>query len=106
MNLLETNTDDQSLNLMDLRLLLGTDESKDNLHYGGAMAAPDKSEFIAAMNKEVDPLTKDKVWQIEPRKNILEHAKLIRLIWSFKCKWNPMGELIKHKARLCVHGGI
>ena len=33
-------------------------------------------------------------------------AKLIRLIWSFKQKRNPLGELTKHKARLCVHGGM
>ena len=26
-------------------------------------------------------------------------------MWSFKHKRNPRGELIKHKARLCVHAG-
>ena len=91
---------------MDPRFLLAVDENNDNLHYGGAMAVHDKSEFIADMKKEVDALTKDKVWRIEPRKNIPEHAKLIRLIWSFKRKRNPMGELMKHKARLFVHGGM
>ena len=106
LNLLETNADDGSQNLMDPRLLLATDTNNDNLHYGGAMAAPDKKEFIAAMQKEVEALTKDNVWRLEPKRNIPPHAKLIRLIWSFKRKRNPLGDLIKHKARLCVHGGM
>ena len=92
--------------MMDPRLLLATDGNNDNLHYGGAMAAPDKKEFIAAMQKEVEALTKDKVWRLEPKKNIPANAKLIRLIWSFKRKRNPQGDLLKHKARLCAHGGM
>jgi hypothetical protein len=26
-------------------------------------------------------------------------------VWSFKRKRTPTGKLIKHKARLCAHGG-
>ena len=33
-------------------------------------------------------------------------SQITRLIWSLKRKRNPFGELIKHKARLCVHGGM
>ncbi len=40
LNALETNVDDNSHNLMDPRLLLATGTNNDNLHYGGAMAAP------------------------------------------------------------------
>eukprot|EP00957_Ditylum_brightwellii_P207348 15352558-Ditylum_brightwellii.AAC.2 len=32
--------------------------------------------------------------------------KTILSIWSFKCKRYPSGELMKHKARLCAHGGM
>ena len=32
-------------------------------------------------------------------------AKPAMAIWSFEWKRNPMGEIIKHKARLCCHGG-
>ena len=84
LNLLETNLDDNSQNLLDPRLLLATDKSNDNLHYGEAMAAPDKDKFIEAMQKEVTALTNDKVWRLEPKRNIPAYAKLIRLIWSFK----------------------
>ena len=100
------NIDDNPHNLMDPRLLLATDTNNDNLHYGGDMAAPDRKDFIAAMQKEVTALTNDNVWQLELKKNIPTQAKLIRLIWSFKRKRNPLGDLLKHKARLCVHGGM
>ena len=106
LDLLEKNIDDGSSKLMDPRLLLATDGNNDNLHYGGAMAAPDKEEFLQAMKKEINDLTEDNVWRLELKKNIPPQAKLIRLIWSFKRKRNPIGELLKHKARLCVHGGM
>jgi hypothetical protein len=32
--------------------------------------------------------------------------KSIKSIWSFKRKRLPSGELLKHKARLCAHGGM
>ena len=32
--------------------------------------------------------------------------KTILSIWSFKRKSSPSGELLKHKARLCAHGGM
>ena len=33
-------------------------------------------------------------------------AHIIRIIWSFKRKRNIFVDQIKHKARLCVHGGM
>jgi hypothetical protein len=33
-------------------------------------------------------------------------AKPIQAIWSFKRKQRPDGTLVKHKARLCAHGGM
>jgi hypothetical protein len=33
-------------------------------------------------------------------------AKPIQAIWSFKRKQSPVGTLVKHKARLYVHGGM
>jgi hypothetical protein len=33
-------------------------------------------------------------------------TKPIQAIWSFKCKQRPDGTLVKHKARLCAHGGM
>ena len=55
---------------MDPRLLLATDGNNDNLHYGDAIAAPDKKEFLQAKKKEINDLTKDKVWRLELKKNV------------------------------------
>ncbi len=30
---------------------------------------------------------------------------IVNAVWSFKCKRTPTGMLVKHKARLCAHGG-
>ena len=78
------NIDDGSFNLLDPRLLLASHTSNDNLHYGGAMAADDKNDFIAAMQEEIKALNDDDVWHLELKRNIPTNAKLIILIWSFK----------------------
>lgn len=70
-----------------------------------AMQQPDRAEFVQAMVKEVDDFTKRKHWKVVSRKSI-GNAKTIKAIWSFKRKRRPDGSLLKHKARLCAHGGM
>ena len=50
--------------------------------------------------------TTEDVWEIITKSSLPTSAHIIQLIWSFKRKRNPFGDLIKHKARLCVHGGM
>ena len=50
--------------------------------------------------------TTEDVWEIITKSSLPTSAHIIQLIWSFKRKRNPFGYLIKHKARLCVHGGM
>ena len=50
-------------------------------------------------------MTTEDVWEILPKSLLPTSAHIIQLIWSFKRKINPFEEIIKHKARLCVHGG-
>merc|ERR1712102_12315 len=45
-------------------------------------------------------------WTMVPRSSLPLNAKPIKAIWSFKRKRFPSGELNKHKARLCAHGGM
>ena len=85
--------------------ILQTQCEKDNLYYHEAMHAHDCAEFQNAMDKEVESLQKDGVFRIIPLSELPSDKKLIPMIWSFKRKRNPLGDLIKHKARLCVHGG-
>ena len=40
------------------------------------------------------------------RKDIPAGAKIILSIWSFKHKRLPDGQINKHKARICAHGGM
>jgi hypothetical protein len=67
-----------------------------------AMQAPDREEFIKAMKKELHNHIKRKHWTIVPLKSIPPHKRAIPMIWSMKFKKDPMGEIIKRKARLCA----
>ena len=106
MDLISRNIDDNSINLADPRLLAADISEKDNLHLGEAMKADDREDFLKAMEKEVHDLNKENVWEILPMSSLPSSAHIICLIWSFKRKRNPFGELTKHKSRLCVHGGM
>ena len=39
-------------------------------------------------------------------RNTIGNIKTVRSVWSFKRKHRPDGSLLKHKARICVHGGM
>ena len=97
---------DGTSNLTDPRVLAASMADKDTMHYGQAMKAPDVEKFIQAMEKEVNDLNETGVWKLVKKTDMPKDAKLIRLIWSFKRKRNPLGQLIKHKARLYVHGDM
>ena len=58
------------------------------------------------MRKEINDLYEADVFEIIPLEQKPKDCKLIRFIWSFKHKRSPIGVLIKHKARLCVHSGM
>ena len=45
-------------------------------------------------------------WNIIPHNTLPPGAKTILSIWLFKRKRSSGGELLKHKARLCAHGGM
>ena len=47
------------------------------------------------------------------KKCVLQHQinvnlkiKIIKSIWPFKRKRSPTGKIIRHKARICAHGGM
>ena len=69
------------------------------------------------MHKEVASMFEDNIWKMVPRSEKLEHyaterrkgvtikRQQLMMIWSFKRKRDPEGNITKHKARLCCHGG-
>ena len=74
--------------------------------YHTAMKEKDRMQFIHAMEKEVDDHESRNHWSIVERSTLPDNAKPIKAIWSFKRKRRPDGTLLKHKARLCAHGGM
>ena len=70
-----------------------------------AMRQDDYEDFIRAMVKEIEDHSKNGHW-----KRVLRHtigdAKTVKAVWTFKRKRRPDGSLLKHKVRLCVHGGM
>ena len=46
-----------------------------------------------------------KHFALEKKKGIQIKRQQLMMIWSFKRKRDPEGNVTKHKARLCCHGG-
>jgi len=74
-------------------------------HLKGMLKQEDKSEFIKAMVNEIEVHQRRHHWELCPRSEVPKDMKTIQSVWSFKRKRLPDGTLLKHKARLCAHGG-
>ena len=74
-------------------------------YFHQAMQEDDREDFIKAMIKELEDHRVNKHWKLVKRSTIGD-APTIKAIWSFKRKRRPDGSLLKHKARLCAHGGM
>ena len=70
------------------------------------MKQDEKLAFVDAMEKYIRNHKKGGHWSIVHRDTLPNKAWPIKAIWSFKRKRKPDGELLKHKARLCAHGGM
>ena len=106
MDLISRNSDDGSMNLAGPIILASKTSQKDNPDLGEALKADDCEDFMKSMEKEIKYLTTEYAWEILPKSSLPTSTQIIRLIWSFKRKRNPFGDIIKHKSLLCVHGGM
>ena len=79
----------------------------DVLNLNGARQADDWEDFKEAMAKEIAAHERRGHWIVVRADSIKDHSKVdvVQGIWSFKRKRTPTGELLKHKSRLCAHGG-
>ena len=59
------------------------------------------SEWIVAMQDELNEFERNKVWHLEPK---LKHKKVIGLNWVFRNKLDEHGIIVRNKARLVVKG--
>jgi len=96
---------DGTLNYIHHAVLMAA-EDNDTYTLKDMFKQEDKAEFIAAMMKEVEDHEKRNHWTVMPRDEMPKGAKTILAIWSFKRKRFPDGRVLKHKARLCAHGGM
>ncbi|CAJ1941720.1 unnamed protein product [Cylindrotheca closterium] len=78
----------------------------DTLTFDEAMKAHDRAEFIKAMYKELGDHIGRKHWKVVPIRSIPTYSgkRAIPMVWAMKRKKNPLGEIIKWKARLCAGG--
>jgi hypothetical protein len=76
----------------------------DTLTFDEAMRAPDRAFFITAMYKELGDHISRRHWKIVPRSSLPSHKRALPMVWAFKRKRNPLGEILKWKARLCAGG--
>jgi hypothetical protein len=74
-------------------------------YFHQAIQEDDREEFIEAVVKELEAHRSNKHWKLVKRCKI-SNASAIKAICSFKRKQRPDGSLLKHKASLCVHGGM
>mgnify|MGYP003487412819 FL=1 len=62
----------------------------------------DKWQEVAL--KEIRTLEEKGAWELDDVSNAT--SKIIPTTWVFKVKPTPDGEILKHKARICVHGDL
>ena len=74
-----------------------------------ALNEPDAEKFVEAMIKEVNDQLTRKHWIIVSVHDMIKNGykeKPIMGVWSMKRnKMNPLGLIVKYKARWCAHGG-
>jgi hypothetical protein len=87
-------------------LTLLSKADKDTMYLHEALRAPDRAEFIKAMQAEIGSHTERKHWKLMLKIDVPEEHKVLDAIWSMKRKRRIKTQVVyKWKARLNVHGG-
>ena len=77
---------------------------EDILTQSTMLIAADTDELVKVQETEICGLEEFGVFKYHSMSDIPSTGKLINAIWSYHHKWKPTGELLKHKASLCVDG--
>ncbi len=97
---------DDTINKISEFAFAANQQQNETYTFKDAMLQDDHVDFIKAMLKEIDDHESNNHWTMIERSSMPATAKTILSIWSFKRKRTPSGALLKHKARLCAHGGM
>ena len=76
----------------------------DTMTLSEALQQPNRHKFIKAMEKELCYHINCKHWKVVQLKSIPIGKHAIPMVWSMKRKRNPLGDIVKWKARLCAGG--
>ena len=57
------------------------------------------------MSKDIGSFKEKEIFKVIPLKDKPIEKNLIPFVQSFKRKYNPLGDLMKYKGRLCIYGG-
>ena len=79
---------------------------KDTLHYGEMLKDNDRQLFKKDMCCEVTDLLSTGIVTVVPCSEVPSWVTPLFAIWSFRRKRAPDWSILKHKARLCPHGGM
>ena len=71
-----------------------------------SMKQEDRLSFLGAMENEIRGHEEGVHWTVLPFSTLLNKARPIKSVWSFKRKLKPDGDILNHKSRLCAHDGI
>jgi len=78
----------------------------DNPTYEGAMKGEHKKQYKKAMTTELDGLVHKDTYIVKRRDAVPAGEQVINALWAFKLKRDPIGEIVKWKARLCARGDM
>jgi hypothetical protein len=78
----------------------------DIMYYDQAFQQPDAKQFANAVVKEVNGHIDNKHWTLVKQKDVPKETQVVPSVWAMQRKHDlTSNEVIKHKARLNLHGG-
>ena len=79
--------------------------SADTMYFHQAMKEPDAQQFRKAIVKEINAHIDGNHWELVPRSEVPEGARILPAVWSMKRKRDiKTRQVYKHKARLNIDG--
>ena len=77
------------------------------MYFAQAIRQPDSKQFVEAIVQEVNGHVDNQNWRLIKRSEVPEGEPIQQSVWAMRRKRNlTTGEIVKHKARLNLHGGM
>jgi hypothetical protein len=78
----------------------------DVMHFGRAMQ-PESRQFVELDIKEINRHVEKQIFKLVKRSKVPVGKPIQKSVWAMRHKRNlTKGEIVKHKARLNLHGGM